>query len=211
MVHPISPWVGCELARRAGWVLALCASRDTGSVTTLMQKVRACVLWRLLFSCASGRQAYIQAISFGLGETIGTCNAGRTHLWPWEGFPTAPAVKQYPSRWSTTLLRSVNIGELPFPSPGARATDAWRQPGGLHHDGYGATAAPITSEERVLLFLVSGGNDGPACGEWIIIDLWCRVKIDAGCSKGCGAGLGDNCGRPNGDDGHHAPLASGTG
>jgi len=56
------PWLGGALSAR----------RDTGLITALMQKVRACALCRPLLFCVDGSPAYIQAIRSVFREPIRT-------------------------------------------------------------------------------------------------------------------------------------------
>ena len=73
----------------------LSAHRDTGLITALMHKVRACALCRPLLFCVDGCQAYIQAIRDVFREPIRTGQPGRPPLRPWDDIAIAQVIKQY--------------------------------------------------------------------------------------------------------------------
>lgn len=76
-----------------GGVLSTC--RDTGLITPLMKKVRACALCRPLLFCMDGCQAYTQAIHSVFREPIRTGKVGSPRLRPRDGISMAQVVRQY--------------------------------------------------------------------------------------------------------------------
>lgn len=90
----------------------LSAHRDTGLITALMHKVRACALCRPLLFCVDGCQAYIQAIRSVFREPIRTGQPGRPRLRPWDNIAIAQVVKQYARRRVVGVKRRVVQGAV---------------------------------------------------------------------------------------------------
>ena len=93
-----------------GGVLSTC--RDTGLITALMQKVRACALCRPLLFCMDGCQAYIQAIRSVFREPIRTGKVGCPRLRPWDGILMAQVVKQYAGKRVVAIQRRLVQGTM---------------------------------------------------------------------------------------------------
>lgn len=90
----------------------LSSERNTALITALMQRIRACALYRPLLFCTDGFRAYLDAIRTVFREPVRTGQAWRPRLRPWDGVLIAQVIKEYAGKRVIGIQRRVIQGSV---------------------------------------------------------------------------------------------------